>query len=413
MDDRRTTAHGRRAGRSRRTGVVLVAHPSPELYGSDRMLVESVRALVGAGRRVVVVLPSSGPLVPLLASAGADVRVLPTLVLRKALLRPRGLVTLVALALRTAPGMLREVRRERPDVVLVNTVTLPLWLLVGRAAGRRTVCHVHEAEELPRLLSGALNAPLLLAHRVVVNSAAAGDVVARALPLLRRRVRLVYNGVPGPARTPEPPREQLAGAAELLLLGRLSPRKGTDVAVEAVAELGRRGAEVRLTLVGDVFPGYEWFREQLQALVADAGLQRVVRFVPFQDDVWPWLSRADVVLVPSRVEPFGNVAVEAALAWRPVVASAVQGLREIVDSGRTGLLVPPDDPVALADGIAGLLRDWPTARDLAARSRAEAERRFSPSAYGAGLLDVLGELDRPRRRRGLRRGPADGRRPPI
>jgi hypothetical protein len=94
------------------------------------------------------------------------------------------------------------------------------------------------------------------------------------------------------------------------------------------------------------------------------------------------------------------------------VASAVQGLREIVDSGRTGLLVSPDDAVALADGVAGLLRHWPAARELATRSRTEAERRFSPSAYGAGLLAVLDEIDRPRRR-ALARREGYGRRPSI
>lgn len=373
-------------------GAVLVAHPSPDLYGSDRVLLESVKALTGAGRRVVVALPRPGPLVPLLTDAGAQVRLVETLVLRKALLRPRGLVVLVAGALRTLPGMLREIRAVGADVVLVNTVTLPTWLLAARLLRRPVVCHVHEAEQLPRPLALLLHAPLLLADRLVVNSAAAGAVLVAALPALRDRVRLLYNGVPGPTTPAVPGRAQVSGAARLLLVGRLSPRKGTDVAVLAVVELLRRGVDVHLTVVGDVFAGYEWYREQLQALVAASGIEDQVTFVPFQDEVWPWFSAADVVLVPSRAEPFGNVAVEAALAQRPVVASAVQGLMEIVESGRTGVLVPADDPAALADAVEGLVGDWPAARRMAGRAHTEAARRFSPGAYRAGLQTVLSEV---------------------
>ena len=389
----------RERGQPPTAGVVLVAHPSPDLYGSDRVLLESVKALTGAGRQVVVALPRPGPLVPLLTEADAQVRLVETLVLRKALLRPQGLVVLVAGALRTLPRMLAEIRAVQADVVLVNTVTLPTWLLAARLLRRPVVCHVHEAEQLPRPLALLLHAPLLLAHRLVVNSAAAGAVLVAALPALRDRVRLLYNGVPGPTTPAQPGRAQMSGAARLLLVGRLSPRKGTDVAVLAVAELVRRGVDVSLTVVGDVFAGYEWYREQLQELVSAHALEQRVAFVPFQDDVWPWFAAADVVLVPSRAEPFGNVAVEAALAQRPVVASAVQGLREIVDSGRTGVLVPPDDPRALADAVAGLVEDWPGACRMADRSRAEAERRFSPSAYGAGLLAVLSDAEPPGRQR--------------
>jgi hypothetical protein len=163
------------------------------------VLLESVKALTGAGRQVVVALPRSGPLVPLLADAGAQVRLVETLVLRKALLRPRGLLVLVSRGLRTLPRMLREIRGVQADVVLVNTVTLPTWLLAARLLRRPVVCHVHEAEQLSRPLALLLHAPLLLADRLVVNSAAAGAVLVAALPALRERVRLLYNGVPGPA----------------------------------------------------------------------------------------------------------------------------------------------------------------------------------------------------------------------
>jgi glycosyltransferase involved in cell wall biosynthesis len=165
-----------------------------------------------------------------------------------------------------------------------------------------------------------------------------------------------------------------------VLVGRLSPRKGTDVALEAVALLRQAGRDVRLTLCGSVFAGYEWFEDQLRARAAEADLAGGVELVGYADP-WEWFARADVVVVPSRVEPFGNVAVQAMLAGRPVVASRTQGLAEIVRDGETGLLVPPDDPAALAGALAELLGDPSRAAALAQAGRRDAAERFGAQRY--------------------------------
>jgi len=378
-------------------GTVLIAHPSADLYGSDLQLVESVHGLTGAGWRVEVRLPGPGPLVDRLREAGASIGVLDVPVLRKSLLSPAGLVRLVADCTRALPRMLRVLRETAPDVVYVNTVTVPLWLVAARLGRRPALCHVHEAEDdAPRLVSLVLNAPLLLARTVVVNSRAASRTLLRAVPLLAARTEVVHNGVPGPGTDVPPVRADGAGPHLLVLVGRLAPRKGTDVAVEAVALLRAQGRDVDLELCGSVFPGYEWFEEELRARGAAPDLAGHVHLSGYTSPTWPALARADVVLVPSRAEPFGNAAVEAQLAGRPVVVSAVQGLTEIVTSGETGLLVPPDDAPALAAAVASLLDDPALARSLAAAGRASAEQRFTTARYRAAIVDVV---SRTRRRR--------------
>ncbi len=363
---------------------MVLAHPSPDLYGSDRMLVESVRALT-PDHRVLVTLPADGPLSQALRAAGAEIVVLPVPVLRKAYMSPLGLVRLALAAARTLPAAVRLLRRERAAALYVNTVTIPLWLVAGALARVPSLCHVHEAEDgVPGPVRAALSAPLRLARTVVVNSRAS----AAALGPAGRRAQIIYNGVEDPGVATEP-RAVLTGPARIVLVGRLSPRKGSDVAVRAVRLLRERGHDVALTLVGDIFPGYEWFEEELRTLAAgDPG----VVLAGFRSSVAESFAEADIAIVPSRVEPFGNVAVEAMLAGRPVVASATQGLVEIVSDGDNGVLVAPDDPAALADGVARLLADWDGALATAKRARADAARRFGKDRYHRELHDAITNL---------------------
>lgn len=368
---------------------VLVAHPSADLYGSDLQLVESVRGLRDAGMAVVVSVPAHGPLEALLEEAGARVVVEPVPVLRKSLLSPSGLARLTVSAPTSVVRLVRRLRASRPDVLYVNTVTVPWWILAARLARVPVLTHVHEAEQDGTLLLRRLvAAPLGLAHSVLVNSAAALDAAA-IVPGVRRRATIVHNGFPGPPE-PSPVRARDAGdPARVVVVGRLSPRKGIDVAVEAVGLLGRRGHDVRLEVCGTTFEGYEWFEDELRERITALDLADRVELRGYVRPTWGVLASADVVLVPSRAEPFGNTAVEALLAGRPLVASAVQGLVEIVDDGRTGLLVTPADPVALADGIERLLADPGLAARLAAAGLADARERFSPQRYRTAVEDAV------------------------
>lgn len=374
-------------GENRRPRIVL-AHPSPDLYGSDRMLVESVRGLADE-YDVVVTVPADGPLCPVLRECGAEVVVRSAPVLRKAFLSPLGLLRLAALSLRSLPGMLRLLRSARPALLYVNTITLPLWIVAGRLAGVPVLCHVHEAEDRgPGLVRAALAMPLRLAGMLVLNSRASAEALGPVAASSRGRARIIYNGVDAPLEI-SPLRPALSPPVQVVLVGRISPRKGSDVAVKAIRLLRDRGHDARLTLVGDVFPGYEWFRDEVSAL---AGTDGVVEFTGFQESVWGALAAADIAVVPSLAEPFGNVAVEAMLAGRPVVASATQGLTEVLSDGETGVLVAPGDPVALADGLRRVLDDWPEATARAERARKDAAQRFGKERYHRDLAAAVRDL---------------------
>ena len=220
---------------------------------------------------------------------------MPFTVLRKSLLSPRGLAGLAARSASEVARLRALIRADGADLLLVNTVTLPWWAPAGRAAGVPVLAHVHEAEDSQNLLVRAgLNAPLLAASRVVVNSRAARDTLVRAQPLLARRTQVVHNGVPAPEAPPPPLRERLPQATfHVAMVARLSPRKGVDVALDALGHLRGDGLNASLRVCGSVFPGYEWYEEELRERAARPDLAGHVELLGYVHPTWPVLYEAE------------------------------------------------------------------------------------------------------------------------
>lgn len=378
-----STAHGR---------TVLIANPSADLYGSDRMMLEGVRGLVELGWHVVVTSSDDGPLIPLLRAAGADVVFLDAPVIRKSALRPGGLVRLIREIATQTPRMRRLVAELEADVVMVNTVTIPFWLRAARRAGAASVVHVHEAEStLSAPARALLTRPLRWASGVVFNSQTSRRVSGSAWLERRDRARVVLNGIAGPDR-PSPARIHLDGPLRVVYVGRLSPRKGVDLAIDAIDRLRSAGIDAELDIVGDVFRGYEWYERQLREQISRLALEDRVRIVGFQRMVWDIVSAADVAVVPSRGdESFGNVLIEALMCARPVVAADHSGLREASGGLEAAVLVPTDSADGLARGLTGVRDDWAAMRDRAWRDAETVRRRHSPDAYHRALSDALAE----------------------
>lgn len=381
---------------------VLVAHPGGELYGSDRMLLESVAGMLDEGWLVLVALPESGPLASELRRLGATVTFCPTPVLRKSALRPAGLAQLLGQTLRSVHPTRRLLRMSKPDAVYVSTVTAPLWITLSWLQGTYTVTHVHEAER-PRAagMGRALAAPLMLSDRVLVNSRYSAEALHTNLRQLRGRTELVRNGVLGPVAA-QPPRPCLDGPLRVLFAGRLSPRKGPQVALEAVRQLRHEGVPVVIRIVGEAFRGYEWFADKLREDFSDLTAAGVLEFRGFQDDIWPELEWCDVAVVPSILpEPFGNAAVEAVLAARPVVASDIGGLPEAVAGVSSAIVVAPDDPEALAHALAQIRTRWPEFAAAAVLSGTRARERFHPQRYRDAVGAAVAKRQLPSRQKAM------------
>lgn len=180
-------------------------------------------------------------------------------------------------------------------------------------------------------------------------------------------------------------------------VGRFDPRKGIETLVRAVGLSSLRDVvPLQLVIGGGSRPGHSdgMERDRIENLVAELGLQAITHFPGrIEDDLLPaYYAAADVCVVPSHYEPFGLVAIEAMASGTPVIASDVGGLQFTVESGKTGLLAPPQDAAAFAAALDRILSD-PSWRDyLGQLARQRVETYFSWRGVATQLDQLYSEL---------------------
>jgi glycosyltransferase involved in cell wall biosynthesis len=172
----------------------------------------------------------------------------------------------------------------------------------------------------------------------------------------------------------------------LLYFGFIKPYKGLAVLIEAVPHLRERlGDDFRLLVVGDFYEDREPYDRRIAELGIGDRLTLVAGYVP-NESVADYFIAADLVVLPYRSATQSGIVQIAYRYDRPVVTTRVGGMAEFVDEGRTGYLVEPDDPVALAEAVARYFRD----AEPEAMARAIAEKRRSYSWQA--LVEAVGEL---------------------
>jgi glycosyltransferase involved in cell wall biosynthesis len=276
-------------------------------------------------------------------------------------------------------------------IAVVHTTDLPsnifglpaaAWAGVPvRIANRREINPGRTRAEL-----AAQRAAYVCAHRIVANCrAAASQLEGERVPA--RKIAVVPNGV---HRTPAQPREWRPHVRRVIVVANLRPEKGHDVFLTAAATVLRSCPDATFALVGGG-PELGALRSQSEAL----GIAHAVTFHGHCDDVPRRLAAADMFVLPSRSEAFPNALLEAMTAGLPVVATGVGGVLELVAHERTGLLVPPGDPRALADQMQRLMRDTSLATRLGLAARVEVSTRYSFDRMVSSFESIyLAELGR-------------------
>lgn len=340
----------------------------------------------------IIVLHEDGRLAEHLRAEGVSFEILPLPGYVRAVGNP---VAPLLAALRVAPRLVAFMRRRGVDLVHGNdALVCQTWLPAARLAGRPFVWH-QRSRLVPSRLREALAAR---ANRLIcVSSFARSTLPAR----LAARAQIVAN--PFDVAAPAPDRAAARAVVEeatghrnrpvIGFCGSLTAQKRPEVFLEAAALIAKEAKPKPLFVVlGADRDGLgAGLRRRAEAL----GLADDVAWLGFRTPAPFWLAGFDLLLAPQVEDAFPRTFVEGMLAGTPVIAANSGGHAEILRDGETGVLVPPDDPRALADAALALLRDPARAAALAARAGADARARFSIAAHvqamSAVYLDALAE----------------------
>ncbi|HTR81504.1 MAG TPA: glycosyltransferase family 4 protein [Bacteroidota bacterium] len=176
------------------------------------------------------------------------------------------------------------------------------------------------------------------------------------------------------------------------VLGRIDPGKGQEIIVRALPDLMKQHPDLFLVIAGEETAGEPGHKAYLQKLCLTLGIEQHVKFIPFTDDVPRLLAALDIFALPSFGETFGLVVIEAMAMEKAVIATDAGGVPEIVEHGRTGLLIEPRSVSSAATAIDKLLRDESLRISLGISARKEALLRFSMDHCVNMLLGLLSNI---------------------
>ena len=240
-------------------------------------------------------------------------------------------------------------RQHPPELVHICSLSHPsLYFLLPLLGSTPLLLSMHDDHEEADFSGETLAHRLLRrADRIQCCSQHLAEHLIARCPWVQDRIEVVYHGVLLPEHLP--PRQ---GPVHLLYAGRLAAEKGVDVLLRAMPVILAGHPETHLYLAGD-----GPLRQALEQLADDMGMTTSVTWLGTlsPQELQRRMEQASLLVVPSRREPLGMVALEAARLALPMVAARVGGLQEIVHHEVTGLVVDPDDPHELADAICALL----------------------------------------------------------
>ncbi len=374
--------------KDRALSLCIFSH-SHMLSGAERGLLELVTELIrDYSVLCTVILPDDGPLKGRLESVGSSVLIVHygwwcDFVTHT----EKEVIQSYSQSLTALCGQMDCIRKIDPDLILTNTMVIPWGAIAALALNKPHAWHVREFGQLDHGLQ--FNKPMeevanliKTSNLIITNSNAVKKTLFKDET---GNIATIYNYVSIPLNAQDFKGVNYftrTGATRLIILGSISESKGQKDAVLAMNELVMKSRDVELVIMGMPLQAY---LNELQNIVRDNHLEAYVKFFNFENNPYPAVDQADILLVCSRSEAFGRVIIESMLLKKPVIATNSGGVPELVIDGVNGLLYEPGNYRQLAEKIERLIDSPDEADRLVERGYGFAKEKFTEDHYGGAL----------------------------
>ena len=374
---------------------ILYVNPASGMSGAEFSLLGLMENLDRDRFTPILAVPEEGMLASKARGAGIETLILPDFIRFGEGYRLRTMPK----ACRALQGLRKIIHEKGIRLVHSNS---PRAAYLGGAAARLgavpSVTHVRDMHLSPFLSPWKARLLGRLSDLIIAVSAATKQSIIEKTPVLASKVRVVYNGVDLgriDGRAAKNARAELGislGDPVIASVGILHPAKGQGVLLRAAAALKPSFPSLRVLIVGAPFPESEGdYRQRLEDMTAELSLAGNVIFTGFREDVLDLMDAANTVVHAAVYpEPFPRSLLEALALGKPVVATRVGGIPEIVEDRGTGLLIEPSNPGALAEAVTALLKNREMALTLGSNGRKKVEKDFTIEKH-VGVLSEFYE----------------------
>ena len=372
------------------TKKILLLHSSNDMYGASRIVLQVIDILIKAKYEVFVILPYEGVLNKIITDKGASCSVYNLGVFRKKYMNLKGLYNRFLKIKKAKNHIANYIDKQRIDLLYTSTSVIISGGLAAKKSGIPSISHVHEiptSNKLYEIFSGLFLRYFSKTVIVVSNS-----VAKHWQPYLKRnQLFKVYNGIIFPFTNASfNTKSETVQNITVTSIARLIPYKGHKYFIEVAKELIKLNDQYQFLIVGDTFPGYESYEEELKILVSENDLHQNIHFLGYRSDVQAILAKTDLFFHPSIApDPLPTVLFEAIKMKVPLVATKLGGAVEILDNGNCGLLVPHNNEIIAADLINDYFEDEKLKTLNIEKAIEHSNKHFSPKQFNKNILDTF------------------------
>ena len=359
------------AKRSHKKIRILYLQSSSDLYGSGYVILSLIKSLDRNRFTPIIILPMEGELCDEFRKAGVRVVIHDLSVLRREYFSPSGSIGFILKFLLSLPYLTLFCLRNRIDIIHTNTAAIWSGGVVAWLLRKPHIWQIMELVERPKIGAWLMGKMVgIFSTKVFCISDAVRKHFLKYNPKHTNKFATLYHGVDlnqydVTKTSGSAIRSALHLDADTVLItfaGRFNSWKGYDVFVKAIPlilDTFSKDIKIHFLLLGSCWPGLEHFLEELKTQIKKIpNNERYITLKGFQENLPEWLAATDIFLLPSkRPEPNATVLIAAMAMKKPVIGTNIGGTPETILDGETGFLIPPDDPLALAEKIKLLYED--------------------------------------------------------
>lgn len=290
--------------------------------------------------------------------------------------------------------LIQIIKAERIDIIHISPPRLVLISgIIAKFLKIPLIWHVRISDSTPLL--DRIN--LILANKIIVNSRATS--LRFYFASLKSKITVIYNGIDflslKVARSREMILSELGIGARKIIIGnvsRFSKEKDHITLIRAFENLSQKFLNLHLLFIGNTPTQCQGYKKSINDYIAERGFSDRITMTDYKEGVADYINLFDFFVLPSRSESFGRVLVEALYLSKPVVATNVGGIPEIIENNRNGILVPVADVEKMTEAISFLLENDKIARDLGMNGTKMVTEKFSIEEHVRKIEDIYGEF---------------------